>query len=74
MIDSTPNEKLATPPKFVVGRVYDRWPEINDPYGGSRQSGISTSRQVANLCLLSASLVGLILCLRDIPQSRQIDQ
>ena len=32
-------------PHFEVGRIYDRWSEINDPYGGSRQSGISASRQ-----------------------------
>lgn len=30
-------------PRFDFGRVYDRWPDINDLYGGSRQSGISTS-------------------------------
>ena len=32
-------------PSFEVGRVYDRWPEINIPYGGGRQGGISASRQ-----------------------------
>lgn len=53
MIDAKPNENLAMPPKFVVGRVYDRWPEINDPYGGSRQSGISTSRQTAAIFLFT---------------------
>ena len=53
MIDSTPNEKLAMPPKFDVGRVYDRWPEINDLYGGSRQSGISTSRQTPAIFLFT---------------------
>ena len=41
------------PPKFVVGRVYDRWPEINDPYGGSRQSGISSSRQTDAIFLFT---------------------
>ncbi len=30
-------------PRFVIGKVYDRWPDINEPYGGSRQSGISSS-------------------------------
>ena len=53
MIDSKLNENLAMPPKFVVGRAYDRWPEINDPYGGSRQSGISTSRQTAAIFLFT---------------------
>jgi 5-methylcytosine-specific restriction protein A len=33
-------------PSFVVGRVYDRRRDIHEPFGGSRQSGISTSRQV----------------------------
>lgn len=32
-------------PHFEVGRIYDRRSEINDPYGGGRQSGISASRQ-----------------------------
>jgi 5-methylcytosine-specific restriction protein A len=38
--DSAPDTTL---PQFEIGRVYDRWPDINDRYGGSRQSGISTS-------------------------------
>jgi 5-methylcytosine-specific restriction protein A len=38
-------EISETAPSFEIGRVYDRWPEINDPYGGSRQSGISASRK-----------------------------
>ena len=32
-------------PQFVIGKIYDRWPEINLLYGGSRQSGISPSSQ-----------------------------
>ena len=30
-------------PNFKVGALYERWPDINDLYGGSRQSGISAS-------------------------------
>ena len=53
MIDLKLNENLDTIPKFVVGRAYDRWPEINDPYGGSRQNGISASRQTAAIFLFT---------------------
>lgn len=40
-------------PSFVVGKVYDRWPDINIPYGGSRQSGISTSNQTPAIFLFT---------------------
>ena len=40
-------------PHFEIDRTYDRWPEINDPYGGSRQSGISASRQTAAIFLFT---------------------
>lgn len=40
-------------PQFQIGRIYDRWPDINDPYGGSRQSGISASRQTAAIFLFT---------------------
>lgn len=53
MIDSNSNIQPTNPPIFVVGRVYDRWLEINDLYGGSRQSGISTSQQTAAIFLFT---------------------
>lgn len=37
------SESRLLSPTFQIGRVYKRWPEINDIYGGSRQSGISAS-------------------------------
>jgi 5-methylcytosine-specific restriction protein A len=40
-------------PRFVVGKIYDRWPDINIPYGGSRQSGISTSKQTPAIFLFT---------------------
>jgi 5-methylcytosine-specific restriction protein A len=30
-------------PSFNLGRLYDRWPDLNIPYGGGRQGGISDS-------------------------------
>ncbi|WP_116911135.1 MULTISPECIES: HNH endonuclease signature motif containing protein [unclassified Variovorax] len=43
-------EKSASPPiadpdlpSFDLGHVYDRWPNLNIPYGGGRQGGISDS-------------------------------
>ena len=47
------NSSLKLAPSFEVGRVYDRWSEINDPYGGSRQSGISASRVTPAIFLFS---------------------
>jgi len=38
--------QLATLPSFVVGEKYDRRKDIHEPFGGNRQSGISTSSQV----------------------------
>lgn len=32
-------------PSFELGNVYDRWPDLNIPYGGGRQGGISDSAQ-----------------------------
>lgn len=40
-------------PSFLVGKVYDRWPDINVPYGGSRQSGISSSGRTAAIFLFT---------------------
>jgi 5-methylcytosine-specific restriction enzyme A len=40
-------------PRFEIDKVYDRWPEINDLYGGSRQSGISTSAQTPAIFLFT---------------------
>jgi 5-methylcytosine-specific restriction enzyme A len=40
-------------PHFVPGMVYDRWPDINTPYGGSRQSGISPSSRTAAIFLFT---------------------
>jgi len=40
-------------PRFVVGKVYDRWPDINGPYGGSRQSGISPSLRAPAIFLFT---------------------
>jgi len=51
-IDHTAGGPLVAP-SFVVGRVYDRWPDINVPYGGSRQSGISASGLAPAIFLFS---------------------
>lgn len=40
-------------PRFVVGKIYDRWPDINVPYGGSRQSGISPSSRAPAIFLFT---------------------
>lgn len=40
-------------PRFVVGKIYDRWPDINVPYGGSRQSGISPSSRTPAIFLFT---------------------
>jgi 5-methylcytosine-specific restriction protein A len=40
-------------PLFVVGKVYDRWTDINVPHGGSRQSGISPSSRTAAIFLFT---------------------
>jgi hypothetical protein len=37
----TGTERSTPTVPFKVGRVYDRWSEINEPFGGGRQSGIS---------------------------------
>lgn len=37
----------------MVGKIYDRWPDINVPYGGSRQSGISASNQTPAIFLFT---------------------
>ena len=42
----TDSVEATTTVRFELNRVYDRWPDINDPFGGSRQSGISPSRRV----------------------------
>lgn len=39
--------------RFRVGKVYDRWKEINEPFGGSRQSGISPSSRTASIFLFT---------------------
>ena len=49
------NRSLKLAPSFLVGRVYDRWSEINDPYSGSRQSGISASRVTPAIFLFRVS-------------------
>jgi 5-methylcytosine-specific restriction protein A len=33
----------AALPSFVLGEIYRRWPDLNDPFGGGRQGGISDS-------------------------------
>lgn len=43
----------SSAPTFEIGKVYDRWPEINEPYGGSRQSGISPSSRTAAIFLFT---------------------
>jgi 5-methylcytosine-specific restriction protein A len=32
-------------PSFVLGKTYQRWPDLNIPFGGGRQGGISDSAQ-----------------------------
>lgn len=32
-------------PSFVLGETYQRWPDLNIPFGGGRQGGISDSAQ-----------------------------
>lgn len=39
--------------QFVIGQVYDRQTEIHDPFGGSRQSGISPSAKVPAIFLFT---------------------
>lgn len=51
-IDRRDNGPLEAP-HFVVGKVYDRWPDINVPYGGGRQSGISPSKRTAAIFLFT---------------------
>lgn len=51
-IDHTVSGPLEAP-TFVVGKIYDRWPDINVPYGGSRQSGISPSNQTPAIFLFT---------------------
>jgi 5-methylcytosine-specific restriction enzyme A len=40
-------------PSFKIGKIYDRWPDINVPYGGGRQSGISPSNQTPAVFLFT---------------------
>lgn len=40
-------------PNFTIGKIYDRWPDINVPYGGSRYSGISPSSQTPAIFLFT---------------------
>lgn len=50
------NNEVSGPlkaPRFVIGKVYDRWLDINVPYGGSRQSGISPSSRTPAIFLFS---------------------
>lgn len=42
-------------PWFAVGKVYDRWPDINIPYGGSRQSGIAPSSMTPAIFLFTGN-------------------
>lgn len=42
-----------TKPEFIRHEVYDRITEINDSFGGNRQSGISLSRKSAAIFLFS---------------------
>lgn len=51
-IDHAVNGPLEAP-RFVVGKVYDRWPDINVPFGGSRQSGISPSNRTPAVFLFT---------------------
>lgn len=41
--------------RFEVGKIYNRWPDINVPYGGSRQSGISTSKRTSAIFLFTGN-------------------
>jgi 5-methylcytosine-specific restriction protein A len=47
------NHQSPLMPHFQVGQVYDRWPHINGPYGGSRQSGISPSARAPAVFLFT---------------------
>jgi 5-methylcytosine-specific restriction protein A len=40
-------------PRFVIGKVYDRWRDINEPHGGGRQSGIAPSSRAAAIFLFT---------------------
>ncbi|MGO4765534.1 HNH endonuclease [Cupriavidus sp. 2KB_3] len=40
-------------PSFVIGQIYDRFSEINDIFGGSRQSGIAPSRRAHAIFLFT---------------------
>lgn len=40
-------------PRFVVGETYERRSDINEPYGGSRQSGISPSSRTRAIFLFT---------------------
>lgn len=51
-IDSPTSGPLEAP-RFAVGRIYDRWHDVNIPYGGSRQSGISPSSQTPAIFLFT---------------------
>lgn len=42
------------PPRFTLGRVYDRQAEIHDRFGGNRQSGIARSRKVSAVFLFTS--------------------
>lgn len=42
-------------PTFVIGQIYDRFSEINDIFGGSRQSGIAPSRRAHAIFLFTGS-------------------
>jgi len=43
----------STEVRFERGKVYDRWRDINEPFGGSRQSGIAPSQQVAAIFIFT---------------------
>jgi 5-methylcytosine-specific restriction protein A len=44
---------LVPAPSFTIGRIYDRWTEIHEPYGGSRQSGICPSSKTSAIFLFT---------------------
>jgi len=48
-----PKKRTRLAPVFIVGKVYDRWPDINELFGGSRQNGISPSRQTSAIFLFT---------------------
>jgi len=39
--------------RFELNRVYDRWSDIHEPFGGSKQSGISPSRKALAVFLFT---------------------